>query len=149
MTLAYTTPGTQYGKNEINTAYITAGALDTTASVTGKPIDNRDGRINFVTMDIYASNKTGTSPTLILTLQGSIDGTTFFDLKDTAGNTIASSATSISGSGSGTTVGVNINTVLTPRTTFPPFLRGKIVVGGSATPGWTGVAAFSVLRNAY
>lgn len=149
MTLAYQAVGTMYGKNELNNPAITSTSLDTTATVTGKPIDNRDGRINFVSMDIYCTDKTGSSPTLTLTLQGSNDGTNYFDLVDTAGNTIASSATSISAAGSGTTVAININTVAKPRTTFPAFLRPKIAVGGTGSPGWTGTTSNLITRNAY
>lgn len=149
MTLAYTYVGTINAKTEVNTALITATALDTTATVYSKTISNAHGKINFVSFQQLVSDKTGTSPTLQLTLQGSLDGTNFTDLKDSAGNAIQTTALSISGAGSGTVVNDYIDTVIKPRTTFPPFLRIKGVVGGSSTPGWTGTVAVQVTRNAY
>lgn len=147
MTLAYTYVGDIRGKVEVNIALITSTALDTTATVNSKTIDNNDGRLSFISFQQLVTDKTGTSPTLQLTLQGSDDGTNFTSLKDSAGNTIQTTALSLSGSGSGTTVNDYIDTVIKPRVAFPRYLRIQGVVGGSATPGWTGTVAVTMIRD--
>lgn len=147
MTLAYDGSGTIVGELEVNAAAITSTGLDTTDPVNSINIDNRDGAITFVSLQFFATDKTGTSPTLNAILQGSIDGTNFASLVDSAGNTISTGATSISGAGGGTTVTAYVDTVGKPRSSFPPFLRLQVDLGGT-TPGWTGTAGYTIKRNA-
>lgn len=148
MTLAYNALGTIAGKAEQNNTYIVATALDTTATVTGKPIANTDGQISYIGGQVTATNQTGTSPTLTLTLQGSDDASVWVDMKDSAGNTMATSALSIS-SASSTNVADFVDSVQKPRSMFPQYLRWKVVVGGSATPGGNYVVSTNIVRNAY
>lgn len=146
MALAYDISGTVIGKNEVNAAAITATGNDTTDPANSLVIDNRDGRVSYVSGQVLCTDKTGTSPTINLILQGSVDGSTFASLTDTGGNTISSGATSISGAGGGTTVGIFVDTVGKPRTSFPPFLRWQVDLGGT-TPGWTGTLAIQTTRR--
>lgn len=145
--LSYQYSGTQTGKAEYFSAYITATSNDTTDPVNGKIIRNTDGKISQIVAACAATDKTGTSPTVNVILQGSTDGTNFYTVKDSGGTDITSGATSISGSGSGTTVLVGpIDTALEGRTTFPPFIRVQADLGGT-TPGMTGICHVFIYRN--
>lgn len=141
MALAYKNSGAKINCGELIPAYITATGNDTTATVNGSVLDNRDGQVSQIAAQFVSSASTGTSPTLTLTLQGSVDGTNFATLKDQAGNNIASSATSISSAAS-----IQIDTVGTLRRSFPPFLRVIYTLGGTS-PGVTGVASVFVERR--
>lgn len=146
MALAYDISGTVIAKNEVNTAAVTATGLDTTDPVNSLVIDNRDGRVSYVAGQVLCTDKTGTSPTINLIIQGSNDGTNFSSLTDTAGNTMSSGATSISGAGSGTTVPILVDSIGKPRTSFPAFIRFQIDLGGT-TPGWNGTLATQISRR--
>lgn len=149
-TLTYATPGgTRYGDNTVILNYIKATANDTTASVNGNPIDNVRGSIIGISASFVATNQTGTSPTVQLTLQGSDDGTNYYTINSNASSPAAlqTSAVSIS-SASTTTVVAGFQTDMYNRKgIFPAYLRLNIAIGGSSTPGWTGTVAISVRRS--
>lgn len=143
MTLAYNTRGDLRGSKEVNSTYIVATALDTTATVNGPSIDNRDGRVSRVAFGHVVTASTGTSPTLTTTLQGSLDGSTWFTVLDSAGNAVATSADDISSP----TVSEFEDTNQEGIDQFPPFLRVSSAVGGSNSPGWTGSVLVDIDRN--
>lgn len=140
-------------------ALITAASNDTTATADSNTITNLGGSIEDVCSAVVASNKTGTSPTLTLSFLGSFTNATgsWFALKSVQGGTagtvgtMATSALDIS-----TTDGTAANSVAggiclsqfgLKGALLPPYLRVRITVGGSASPGWTGVVAASVMRK--
>jgi hypothetical protein len=138
MTLAYDYLGTVRGYLQNIPNYIVATALDTTATVNGPAIRN-EGNVRRVSFGIIGKNKTGTSPTLTALLQGSNDGTNWFSVLDSAGNAITTTALSIN-----LTNGTEANYAIEFEDTnqeginaFPPFLRVRVSVGGTATPGGT------------
>ena len=138
MTLAYDYLGTVRGYIQNIPNYIVATALDTTATVTGPAIRN-DGNVRRVAFGIIGKNKTGTSPTLTALLQGSHDGTNWFSVLDSAGNAITTTALSIN-STDGTAANYAIEFEDTNQegiNAFPPFLRIRVSVGGSGSPGGT------------
>lgn len=134
--------GTLRGTKEVNKTYIVATANDTTASGAGPSIDNSDGRVTRVAFGNVNTAGTGTSPTVTTTLQGSIDGTTWFSVLDSAGNAIATGAVSAAATNSEFE-----DTNQEGITQFPPLLRLSYAVGGSSTPGWTGVIMVDIDRN--
>lgn len=140
MTLAYDYAGEIKGDLQLIPEYIVATANDTTASVNGPWIDNRDGRVRRVAFGVVGKNKTGTSPTLTVKLVGSLDeGTTAFDVLDSAGNAITTSAVDIS-STNGTAGNYATEFEDTNQegiNAFPPLFRLNVAVGGSSTPGGT------------
>lgn len=148
MTIAFNTVGTFVGKSENNVTAIVVTANDTTTPVNSRPIGNTDGQLSFISAMFTATNQTGTSPTLQLTLQGSDDGATWTNLKDSAGNVIQTTAISIN-TASTTNVNGYIDTVANPRASFPQFLRLSVGVGGSATPGGTYTVSYKAVRSAY
>lgn len=139
MTLAYDYVGTIRGDIQNIPSYIVATALDTTATVTGPAISNLDGKLRRVNFGVIGKNKTGTSPTLTVLLQGSADGTNWFSVLDSAGNAITTSALSIS-STDGTAANYAVEFEDTNQegiNAFPPYVRLRVTVGGSNTPGGT------------
>jgi hypothetical protein len=90
-------PSQSVKRARINERYIVATANDNTATVNGPWIDNTGGRISNMTYNCAVSAVGGTSPTLAVTLQRSLDGgTTAFTMTDTSGNNIALAAGAIS-----------------------------------------------------
>lgn len=140
MTLAYDYAGTIKGDIQSIPSYIVATALDTTATVNGPWIDNRDGKVRAIHFGIVGKNKTGTSPTLTALLQGSFDGgTTALSILDSGGNAITTTALSIN-STDGTVANYAQefeSTTIEGINCFPPIFRIKVSVGGSNTPGGT------------
>lgn len=140
MTLAYNSKGSIKGTKQVIADYIVATSNDTTASVNGGWIDNRDGKISRIGFGVLGKNKTGTSPTLTVKLVGSLDGgTSVFNVLDSGGNAITTSALSIS-STDGTApnyVSEFEDTNQEGITKFPPYIRLNVAVGGSSTPGGT------------
>lgn len=134
------------------TALITAASNDTTANADSNTISNLDGTVKDLSAGVVATNQTGTSPTLTVTFIGSYDNATWFVLQSkqgsTAGTTAAMSSSALSiSSASSTNVSTGISTDMFGRTTgLPPYLRVRITVGGTGTPGWTGVAYAIVKR---
>lgn len=144
MTLAYNYVGKIRGDIQTISDYIVATSNDTTATVTGPWIDNRDGKVRRVNFGVVGKNKTGTSPTLTVLLQGADDpdATTpagVYSVLDSGGNAITTSALSIS-----STDGTAANYATEFEDTnqegincLPPIFRLKVSVGGSNTPGGT------------
>jgi hypothetical protein len=145
VTLAYNAP-LQIGKSFHAANYIVATANDTTATVHGLPFTN-DGDITALAYVVAASDKTGTNPTLTVALMGSNDGTTYVPVVDSGGNAITTTALAISGSGSGTIVSEAENTTAEGISMIPfRFLRLTCTVGGTSTPGWTGIISLFAQR---
>jgi len=148
MAITHDQVGTTIDKAQVISAYITATSNDTTDPVNGKTIDNRDGMVSAVFGHIAATDKTGTSPTVNLILQGSNDGTNWFTLKDDGGNDISTGAQSISSAGGGTTVLHAVDTQQKTLQGFPAFMRWQVDLGGTS-PGWTGTVATTIIRNKF
>lgn len=139
------------------TALITATSLDTTATADSNTIPNLDGSIKDISAGIIASNKTGTSPTLTVSFIGSYTGATgsWFALKTmqtSAGTlgTLASTALDISTTdgtaANSAAIGISTSQFGLRLSLLPPYLRVRVVVGGSGSPGWNGVAYAVVKR---
>jgi hypothetical protein len=126
------------GTTETLTDYLVATSNDTTDPANGIAIDNRDGKVSALTSVVYVTDKTGTSPTLQMILQGSNDGgTNWATVKDSAGNAIQTSALDIS-SADTTAVSGEIDLGVENRTNLPfALLRIQCDLGGTS-PGWTG-----------
>ena len=143
MAIATSGTFTPIGRKLVNASYVVATANDTGASGNGPTIDNSDGLIDRIAFAVVCTNGTGTSPTVTATLKGSIDGTNWFNVLDSAGNAIAT----------GAVVAAATNSELEDTnqegiTKFPPKLRVSYAVGGSSTPGWTGSIQVDVQRAA-
>lgn len=156
-TLTKSTSATKYSAADstvyVYSSLITAASNDTTATADSSTINNQDGSIKDICAGVKATNQTGTSPTLTVSFLGSFDNSVFFSLKSaqsgTAGTlgTMASSALDIS-TASTTNVGTGIclSQFGLNGATLPPHIRIRVTVGGSGSPGWTGVAYASVKR---
>lgn len=137
-------------------ALITATSNDTTATALSDPITNLDGSIKDISASVRATNQTGTSPTLTLSFVGAhLAAGPYFALTTAQGGTAGTTGTMA-------TAALDINTASTTNvatglslSTFgrggkdamlPPYLKVKVAVGGSSTPGWTGVVSASVKR---
>lgn len=129
------------GMTTVFTNYITATGNDTTAAVQGGAISNNDNTVDSVYI-VTQGTGTGTSPTITTTLQGSLDGTTWFNILNTAGAAVATGALALSG----TAANNAINTIGSPAPSFPPFLRARYVLGGT-TPAFTGTVSLGVIRK--
>lgn len=143
MAIATNPKGTIRGKKEVNSTYIVATSNDTTPSGNGPTIDNRDGLLERIGFGVVCTAGTGTSPTVTATLKGSIDGTNWFNVLDSAGNAIATGAV--------TAAATNTEFEDTNQegiTKFPPYVRISYAVGGSSTPGWTGSVQVDLQRAA-
>lgn len=149
MTLGYTNVGTIIDKCQSNPTYIVASSLDTTASVQGPLIDNRDGKISYMAAQFVATGHTGTTPTLQLTLVGSNDGVTFFTVLDDAGSAVQTSATSIGSAAPSTPSTAGLTTSGLKTTNFPAMLGWQVAVGGSASPGGNYVVSTTTIRDKY
>lgn len=139
MALAYSLGDTFKGDFKNITDYIVATANDTTTPVSGYAVPNQDGAFKRVAFVVVGKNKTGTSPTLTATLQGSLDGSNWFSVLDSAGNAVATSAIDIS-STDGTAANYAVEAEDTNQegiTSFPPYLRIQVAVGGTGSPGGT------------
>lgn len=143
---------TKDGSVDLYTALITATANDTTASADSNTIYNLDGGIKAISAGVKASNQTGTSPTLTVQLIGSFDNSKWFVLQSKQGSTAGTTANIATGAldistASTTNVETGLSTDQFGRLGyFPPYVKVRIVVGGSSTPGWTGVAYAVVHR---
>lgn len=141
------------GTVSIYSALITATANDTTTNADSNTIVNLDGSIKDICAGVNATNQTGSSPTLTVSFLGSFNNTVFHAMKtaqaDTAGTlgTMASSALDIS-TASSTNVGTGICLSQFGRgnSLLPPYIRIRYAVGGSGSPGWTGVSYATVKR---
>ncbi len=153
MTLTNSMAKSQHGKVTFYTALITASGNDTTTNADSDAISNEDGSIKDICAGVKATNQTGTSPTLTVSLLGSFDNAVWFAIPtaqaDTAGTTgtMATAALSIS-TASTTNVSTGFCTSSFGRSNglLPPYIKVRVAVGGSSTPGWTGVAYATVKR---
>lgn len=144
MTLAYDPVGRIVGRGHQMPAYITATASDTTATVNGKVIDNRDGTLESVSMQINSSAKRGTNPTLKVTAEFSnSDGATWTTLKNSSSSDIVTSTFSIT---SATSRGLQLQSI-SGLSNYPQLLRFTVAVGGTSTPGWTGKVGVTAIRR--
>lgn len=130
-TLAYKNGGSQSGNGQLITAYITATAADATATITGKPISNLDGRVKAVYIQLNETTVTGTSPTVDVQLLGSTDGTNWSIVKS-ADATPVSVATGAVTSASSTVVALSSCQELRCDGGFPPYLAGRVVQAGTS-----------------
>lgn len=154
-TLTNSSTYTTNGKSYLYSALITAASNDTTATADSNTIDNRDGSIKFISAGVKATNQTGTSPTLTVSLIGSFDNSTWFAIPTAQGSTAGTTGTMATGALSIATASTtNVSTGLTTSSFgygtfggFPPFIRVRVVVGGSSTPGWTGIGYALVNRG--
>lgn len=141
---------TDHDNVRVYSALITATSNDTTANADSNVIVNTGGEIKDICAGVTATNQTGTSPTLTVKFLGSFDNSVFHVLTtaqdDDDPGTLSdmdSAALDIN-TASTTNVSTSICASQFGRDTFPPYLKVRITVGGSSTPGWTGVAAGSV-----
>lgn len=151
---AYTRYSSSGSFSDLYGALITATANDTTASADSNMIVNVNNDIRSIAAGVRATNQTGTSPTLTIQLLGSFTGTGPWHIVQTsqggtAGTTanIASPALSIS-TASSTPVATGFDTFQFGLQGISyPYLKLRVVVGGSSTPGWTGVLSATVKRQ--
>ena len=152
MTLANSNTVTQHGNTQFYEALITATGNDTTANADSNVISNLDGSIKNIWAGVKATNQTGTSPTLQIVFRGSFDNSVYFDLPtqqdqdDTGTYGVADSSTLDINTASTTNVAAGISTGMFGLETLPPYIKVRITVGGSSTPGWTGVVSAAVQR---
>lgn len=158
-TLANSSLYTRYGSSgtfsDFYGALITATANDTTANADSNVIVNTNNDIRSIAAGVKATNQTGTSPTLTVQLLGAFDAAGPWIVAQTkqgstAGTTanVASSALSIS-TASTTAVATGFDTFQFGLEGINyPYLKIRIVVGGSSTPGWTGVA-YAIIKRQY
>lgn len=157
-TLTNSSTFSRYGNTHFYTALITAASNDTTTPADSNVITNFNGDIKDITAGVVASNKTGTSPTLTVSFIGSYTGATgsWFALKTAQGSTagtvgtMASSALDISTTdgtaANSAAIGISLSQFGLTGALLPPYLKVRIAVGGSSSPGWTGVAYAVVKR---
>ena len=134
--------GRAVGRKQVLKTLVVATANDTTASGSSNVIDNSDGLITRMGFGVVCTNGTGTSPTVTVTLKGSIDGSTWFSVLDSGGNAIATGAVTAAATNSEFE-----DTNAEGITKFPPKLRLDYAVGGSNTPGWTGTIMADIDRD--
>lgn len=152
-TLTNSNTATQHGNNLVYSALITATGNDTTDPADSNVISNLDGSVRDLCMGVKATNQTGTSPTLKLILLGAFASSgPFFIVQtnqaDTAGTTADADAVGTLDISTASTTNVaqgvcgsNFGIV-----NYPPYLKVRVDIGGSSTPGWTGVAYATVKR---
>jgi hypothetical protein len=145
--ITYSYSGNKFLNNEVIPNYITVTANDTTTPIAGKTIDNRDGRVQSVSLIVNSTAGTGTSPTVQATLQGSNDGTNFVNLYsgDATPVILQTSAQSVS---SAVTYGFDTCQEVRCNGGFPAFLRVQTATGGTSSPGWTGTVQVVIKRGA-
>jgi hypothetical protein len=149
MTIARSAVGSIIDKAEVNATYLVVTALDTTATINGSTIDNRDGQIKTVAATFACStNSTGTNPTCLLKLQGSNDGgATYFTVTDSAGTAYATSATATDTAAT-TAVVLTVSTSKNDPGGLPAVLRFVVVQGGT-NPASTFTVGVTVNRDKY
>lgn len=154
-TLTNSNANTQYSAgtttNVVYSALVTAASNDTTATADSNVITNLDGSVKDVCVFVKATNQTGTSPTLTLSLIESQNASgPWYAAKSgqsgTAGTigTMNSGALDIS-SASTTNVGTGFCASQFGRTSFAPYFKVRTSVGGTSG-GWTGVVSGTVKK---
>lgn len=143
-TVATSRTATSVGDATLIPAAITITAADTTASFNTLSIDNRDGRVEYVSAVLNETAATGTSPTEQLILQGSNDGTNWFNIQsgDATPVDVKSAATSVAAAA---VIGLDSAQELRSGG-FPAFLRVQVLQGGT-TPALTGVLSLMIIRK--
>lgn len=138
------------GKGLFIPAYIaTSGTTsDATTTVNGKMIDCRDGQISAQSAAFAVTLGSGTSPTLTMALQATMDGTNYFAVNGTGGTAISTGAIDIATASTNTVVR-QLDTTTYGRTSFPYLgTRWTITVGGTSG-SWLGTVSAGAVRNAY
>lgn len=135
-------------------ALITAAANDTTAAADSDVIVNLDGSISDICATVKATNQTGTNPTLELDFLGAGAAAgpyhvllTAQDDDDPGTMSEADSGTLDIATASTTNVSKGICTSNFGIKHLPAFVKVRVTVGGTGTPGWTGVAYATVFRD--
>lgn len=158
-TLTNSSTATRFGSNafvtDIYAALITAAANDTTTNADSNVILNQNGDIRDIWAGVKATNQTGTSPTLTVSFLGSFDNATWFAIPTVQGGTAGTTGTMATAALSISTASTtNVSTGLSfsqfgynNGALLPPYLKVRVAVGGSSTPGWTGVAYAFVKRQ--
>lgn len=154
-TLTNSTTATRYpGSTWFYSALITATGNDTTANADSGVINNIGGDILDISAGVKATNQTGSSPTLTVSFLGSYDASTWFALKTAQGSTagtvgtMASSALDIStASTTNVSTGISLSQFGLAGALLPPYIKVRVAVGGTGSPGWTGVAYAFVRRK--
>lgn len=152
-TLTNSNTATQNGNSLFYSALITATSNDTTDPADSSVISNLDGSIKDICASVRATNQTGSSPTLQLIFLGAhASAGPFYTIQtsqaDTAGTTADADAVgtlSIS-SASSTNVAQGVCTSNFGIQTLPPYVKIRVDVGGTGSPGWTGVLSALVKR---
>ena len=146
MTITKEWLGDRFGASEVRESYLTITS-DDTSTVNAAPFDNRDGRIKAISGRCDITKAVGTSPTVAWSLQGTTDdGASWVNVKDSAGNDIATAATSVT-TASNNTVTLTIDTNAEGVDLFPyQALRLEPVLGGTS-PGITATASAACHRR--
>lgn len=149
MTITRSLSGTFIGRALHMPSYVTIVSNDTTGTVSGPVIDNRDGMIEAIFATENVTNKTGTSPTATLKLFGSNLGSvgSFYQLTNSTGGSIASTALTLTGATVSGSAVTSINTTKSLTNLFPAFLKLIDTRGGSASPGVTATISVLVIRR--
>jgi hypothetical protein len=152
-TLTNSNTATQNGNALFYSALITATGNDTTDPADSNVIANLDGSIKDICAIVKATNQTGSSPTLKLIFLGgpTSSGPWYIvqtDQADTAGTTADADAvgTLDINTASSTNVAQGVCTSNFGIDTLPPYVKIRVDVGGTGTPGWTGVLSALVKR---
>jgi len=118
---------------------IVATANDTTATVYSQPIPNLDGKIECVTVHtVTTANASGGN--LVVTLQGSNDGTNFADIKKEGGaSTLTTGNVALSTASAGAPISAFLDTVERLRRTFPAYIRVKETLSSGGRTSVTNV----------
>lgn len=147
-------PGPNGSTVEQYTALITATGPDTTDPADSNTIFNRDLSISDICVGVKATNKTGTSPTLKVQILGSFDNATFFVLQGAQSGSTSGDQDSVEAESTldiSTADSTNVSQGICGSSygvvNYPPYVRARIDIGGSASPGWTGVAYATVKRG--
>jgi hypothetical protein len=156
MTLTNSNTVVQNGDVIFYNALITATGNDTTASALSNVISNLDGSIKDICAGVTATNQTGTSPTLTVSFLGAFAAAgPYFALTTAQGGTAGTTGTMATAAlDIATASTTNVSTGLCMSTfgrggadaLLPPYLKVKVAVGGTSTPGWTGTAYATVKR---
>lgn len=144
--ITYQGVGSKIGDGELYSSYITVTANDTTTPINGKVIDNRDGRIDSISVIVNETASTGSSPTVNAILQGSNDGSNWVTLYSADATPVAvqTGATSVS---SAATFGFDSCQEMRCSGGFPAFLKVQTATGGTGSPGWTGTVQVFVKKK--
>lgn len=120
-----------------NAVVVTAN--DTTATVYSQPINNLDGSIESITVHtVTSANASGGN--LVLTLQGSNDGTNFADIKKEGGaSTLTTGNVALSTASAGAPISAFLDTVERLRRTFPAYVRVKETLSSGGRTSITNV----------